>query len=180
MLEDELAGIEAKLESADWEDLKAELGARMLAADFWSRPQRYETLARLALMDRVKAAAATARSLRTRLAERAGKGSRELVQRLALQLYVIKEGVADAVEGAPIEIVVQVEPTLERPSDKQAAKAWADEVTGMYRAWAANRRMQLEEMPVDGARGTPMLRISGFGAHRLLSGEAGLHVLERP
>jgi ATP-dependent Clp protease ATP-binding subunit ClpC len=37
--------------------------------------------------------------------------------------------------------------------------------------------MQLEEMPGP-SRQTPLLLISGFGAHRLLAQEVGLHVLE--
>jgi hypothetical protein len=58
-------------------------------------------------MDRVKAAAVTAESLRVRLAkgtERTGKYSRELVGRLALQLHLLKEGIMDVMESAPIEV----------------------------------------------------------------------------
>jgi ATP-dependent Clp protease ATP-binding subunit ClpC len=50
----------------------------------------------------------------------------------------------------------------------------------MYRAWAKNRHMQLAEMPDAAGPGLPLLLISGFGAHRLLAQEVGLHLLERP
>ena len=59
-MQEEHAGVAGTLASSRWEDLKGDLTDKMAAADFWSRPDRYETLARLALMDRVKAAAATA------------------------------------------------------------------------------------------------------------------------
>ena len=61
-IDGEYASMEATITSHAWEDLKASLSDRMLASDFWTRPDRHETLSRLALMDRVKAAASTAES----------------------------------------------------------------------------------------------------------------------
>ncbi len=132
-------------------------------------------------MDRVKAAAATAESLRARLAkgtERTGKYSRELVGRLALQLHLLKEGIKDVMETAPIEVALVVEPAFERPSENEATRRWCVQLLGMYRAWADNRHMQLAEIAADTPRNLPWLIISGFGAHRLLAQEIGLHVLE--
>ena len=60
-LEAELAALDEAIASEEWETLKAELSAPMLEASFWSKPERYATLSRLALMDRVRAAAETAR-----------------------------------------------------------------------------------------------------------------------
>ena len=71
-------------------------------------------------MDRVKAAAETARSLKARLdkgSERAGKASRELVSRIALQAHLVGEGIKDVQTSAPIEVVVAVEPAFEKPSE---------------------------------------------------------------
>jgi len=156
----------------------------MLESGFWSRPDRFETLARLALLDRVRAAADTAQSLRSRLArgtERAGKSSRELIARLALQLHLVKDGIRDAFEGEPIEAAILVEPAFEKPGERDATRAWCGQLLNMYRAWAKNRNMHLTEARGDGntdGDALPMLLISGFGAHRLLRREAGLHVLE--
>ena len=44
----------------------------MIAPDFWEKPQRHQSLARLALMDRVAAAAGTADALHQRLAKGTG------------------------------------------------------------------------------------------------------------
>lgn len=180
-LDSEYTGVEQTLASDAWAELKASLSDKMLASDFWTSPDRHETLAHLALMDRVKAAASTAQSLRTRLTkrtERAGKSSRELIQRLALQLHLINEGTKDVFEAVPVEAVLAVEPTLERKGDSKAAQRWCSQLVDMYRAWAGNRRMQLSEFPSEQSTDLPLLLISGFGAHRLLSQEVGLHVLE--
>ena len=177
-LQTEYANIEQTFVSEPWEELKARLSNNMLAPDFWTRSDRHDSLARLALMDRVKVAMSTAESLRARLAKGTGTGkySRELVGRLALQLHLVREGVRDVTEAAPIEVALQVEPAFERSGDPQATRQWCQQLLGMYRAWAGNRHMQLEEIP--SGRQLPLLLISGFGAHRLLMQEIGLHVLD--
>jgi ATP-dependent Clp protease ATP-binding subunit ClpC len=182
ILKAEYTAVSDALASPAWEDLKAHLSDAMAAADFWTRPDRHSTLARLALMDRVKAAAATAGALLARLAkgtQRTGKHSRELVGRLALQIHLVKEGIKDAREAAPIEVALAVEPAFERSSDRHATQVWCGQVLDMYRGWAGNRHMQVTEVGGASARHLPWLLISGFGAHRLLSHEVGLHVLER-
>lgn len=182
ILKAEFAAASDALTSPAWEDLKAQLSGAMAAGDFWTRADRHQTLARLALMDRVKAAVATAGALLARLAkgtERTGKHSRELVGRLALQLHLVKEGIKDAVEAAPIEVALAVEPAFERSADRHATHAWCGQVLDMYRGWATSRHMQLTEFGGASARHLPWLLISGFGAHRLLSQEVGLHVLDR-
>jgi ATP-dependent Clp protease ATP-binding subunit ClpC len=177
----EYDGVSMRLQAQDWDDLRDKLSGDMQAVDFWTQPGRLETLSRLALMDRVKAAMSTAQSLRNRLVkgqQRAGKSSRELVARLALQLHLIKQGVADVFEAAPIEVALAIEPSFERTVDSQATRDWCNELAAMYRAWANNRHMQLAEIAANTSRNPPLLLISGFGAHRVLAQEAGLHVLE--
>jgi ATP-dependent Clp protease ATP-binding subunit ClpC len=50
----------------------------------------------------------------------------------------------------------------------------------MYRGWAAARNMQLTEVPGLQGQEKPVLLAGGFGAHRALRNETGLHVLEVP
>jgi ATP-dependent Clp protease ATP-binding subunit ClpC len=175
-LEAEHAGVERTLASAEWEQLKARLARDMAAADFWERADRFETLSRFALMDRVQAAAETAAALRARLT-RAARPSKpyspELVGRLALQLHLVKEGIRDAIDGAPIEVALATEPVFDAGADRQAAQQWCRRLSAMYRAWSGKRRMQV----TDGA-GDDVLVVSGFGAHRALAHETGLHVFE--
>jgi ATP-dependent Clp protease ATP-binding subunit ClpC len=178
----EYEAVTQALASANWDGVKQRLSERMAAPAFWSEGDRHEVLARFALMDRVQAAARTADALRGRLdkgARRSGKSSRELVARLALQLHVLKEGIRDVFETAPIEIALLVEPALERQGEREATRAWCEQLAGMYRAWAGKRHMQLSKLVGAVPGDQPLLLISGFGAHRLMEKEAGLHVLER-
>jgi ATP-dependent Clp protease ATP-binding subunit ClpC len=173
--------IEARLTGPEWAAEKLRLSAAMSEARFWSRPERFATLGRIELMDRIEVAADTARSLEGRLARRTGSGpaAREPVARLALQLHLIAAGLADLDANAPDEAALLVEPAFEKGSaDGAAAIAWAGEIGAMYRAWAKRRNMRTAE--VDGLPNPsqPMLLVAGFGAYRTLNREAGLHVLE--
>jgi ATP-dependent Clp protease ATP-binding subunit ClpC len=179
----EAAALKEALASPDWERLKLALSNEMIAPDFWSRPQRHRSLARLALMDRVAAAARTADALCLRLARGAGGPghySRELTARLALSLYSVKEGLKDAFEDAAVEVALMVEPAFESTGgDGKATAAWCQRLRDMYRGWSHKRHMQISELPAGPAPGNPsLLLIAGFGAHRVLLRECGLHVLE--
>lgn len=178
----EIDQLDALIASPEWEQRKLDLSAPMLDATFWSDPQRYVTLSRLSLMDRVRSATETAHALKARLdkgAERAGKSSRELVSRLALQLHLVGEGVRDVEDGAAVEVVLAIEPAFERPGEAAASIAWCRRLADMYRGWADKRRMQLSEIAPDpqAVSGIPLLLVSGFGAERALTREVGLHVL---
>lgn len=181
-LDGEYAAIEQALSAAEWEELKARLTADMSAAGFWERHDRFRTLARFALMDRVRAAMETAQALRSRMAGGAPSPRRyapQLVSRLALQLHLLNEGIKDAIEDAPVEVALAIEPLFAVTSEKQAASEWRDRLSAMYRAWAEKRRMHLGDQGDDGGN-RQFLVVSGFGAHRALSREEGLHVLDAP
>ncbi len=176
-----LAMMEA-LQADVWEDLKASFADKMQEEGFWSDPARKAVLARVALMDRVKAAAGTAESFHGRLVRgsgKSGKHSRELIARLALQIHLINEGIKDVFEAAPIEVALKVERALD--SDRVGGQDWCAALIGMYKGWAAARHMQLSELNASPrSAGMPILLMSGFGAHRTLARERGLHVLEIP
>ncbi len=180
-LTDKASGIARSLSSPEWESLKHGLSQEMSSVDFWQRADRFDKLARLALMDRVAAAAGTADALRTRLAKGArqpGHYHRELISRLALQVHLVGDGIRDVFEGAAVEVALVVEPALDAGASN-ATSAWCRQLLGMYRDWAENRHMQLSEVRAgSGADDLPILLISGFGAERVLKRECGLHVLE--
>jgi ATP-dependent Clp protease ATP-binding subunit ClpC len=105
--------------------------------------------------------------------------SAELSGRLALQLHLIKEGIKDAIDDEPIELALTVEPVFDGAGDRQAPLTWCRKLTSMYRAWADKRRMHISDVASRSKdKETPVLLISGFGAHRVLVPEAGLHVFE--
>src|SRR5262249_5827553 len=105
-------------------------------------------------------AVSTTRSLRERLrrgAGRSGHVSRELVSRLALQVYLVECGIQDVLTEAPIEVALSVEPLLESASGS-APRDWCRRVIGMYQGWARKRRMQLRAIE----KALPVLLVSGF------------------
>jgi ATP-dependent Clp protease ATP-binding subunit ClpC len=145
---------------------------------FWKSDSRFATLARYALMDRVKAAAKTMDALAERLEksrDRSGRFSPQLMGRLARQVMQTKAGSLDALANAPVECILKVDMALEGGGGTDGARDWCEKITNMYRGWASRRGMQLSEHVVDGAT---YLAVSGFGAHRTLVEEAGLHVLD--
>lgn len=174
-----LAAVEREIGGGPWEALRESLVGQMSDAAFWDRADRHRVLARYALMDRVKAALTTARSLAERhgrsLNERSGQYSRELAGRFALQLLLVERGAKDALEDAPIEIVLRVEPAMESGADATETRDWCASIAGMYGQWAAQRRMPMAARELGGGKAYV---ISGFGVHRVLAREAGLHVLE--
>jgi ATP-dependent Clp protease ATP-binding subunit ClpC len=176
----ELQHVDKALTSADWDELKRSLSAEMSLEGFWSKADRYRVLARLALMDRVAAAAETARALRRRLDRgRAGHYSRELVCRLSLQLWLLRQGIQDVFEAAPVDAAIEVRPSPEMSSaSPQEVHAWCRALWQMYRSWSDARHMQVEEIYTAGSTDFPPLLITGFGAHRMLAAECGLHILE--
>ncbi len=155
----------------------------MSSADFWTRPDRFGTLARFALMDRVKAATETADALRGRLARYARSSrpySAELSGRLALQLHLIKEGIKDAFEDAPIELALVDRAGLRRHrrsagDDRLVPQPRVDVSRLGRKAPHACRRIAGRRQGPTSHRSS---LVSGFGAHRILSPEAGLHVFE--
>ena len=174
-----LKEIDQSLASPQWESVKLHLSQQMSAEEFWKKTGRYETLARLALMDRVTAAAGTAAALRKRLDRSVGgpeRYSRELVSRLALQIWLVKEGVQDVFEAAAVEVALMVEPALGGGANSKEVQAWCRQLRDMYRGWSGSRHMQIEDATAEGD--VPILVVSGFGAQRILSRECGLHVLE--
>ena len=181
-LQSRILNLQASLESEDWTALKARLTREAGDPDIWNRPDRSRVFAGLNVMDRVREAAGAVEGLGRRLKAGSAKtdqASRDLVARLALQIWLTEAGVADALTDAPADAVVMVDVALEGSGEPQADSGWSERIMAMYGAWAGRRRMQSRLIAPTG-NGPPMLLVSGFGAYRTLSGEAGLHVLENP
>ena len=176
----ELQRLEHRLTDDAWVAIEAELAAHMQRPDFWSQTNRVAILSRFEVMDRVKAAAGTARGLATRLersANASGRYSRDLIVRLASQLFLVNHGIEDAMTDAPVEVALAVQPVLDQSRHADVSTRWCERLLEMYRKWAARRGMQVSEIGVPESR-VNIFVISGFGAARLLSSEAGLHVLD--
>ncbi len=182
-LKDALEPIAGRIDDDAWSAAKGELSAKLNAPEFWTSPDRFATLGKIELMDRLAVAAETAHALQARL-QRQKKGAtaksvRDLVARLAMQIHLVNEGLIDLDEVAPAEVALMIEPVFNSPGEEgEAERAWCHQVEAMYRAWAGKRNMSLTEMEVAKGAPAPLLLISGFGAYRTLQREAGLHVLD--
>jgi len=174
-----VAQIAARLESEAWRAAKAQGLSEMSLDGFWDRQDRFDVLDRVELMDRIESAAATLASLAERL-ERSS-GSARLNARVAEKLYVLEEGIEDLERGRPGMAYLGVR-ILAGDSDHAEAAPFAERLVEMYRRWATKRGMQWAELTRPGATpaGGVILTVAGFGAHAILAGESGLHVLEIP
>jgi ATP-dependent Clp protease ATP-binding subunit ClpC len=176
----ELQRLECRFTDDRWVAVESELAAQMQRPDFWNQTNRVAVLSRFEVMDRVKAAVSTARGLATRLersANASGRYSRDLIVRLASQLFLVNHGIEDAMTDAPVEMALAVQPVLDQTPNAEVSTRWCERLLEMYRKWAARRGMQVSEIGVPESR-LNLFVISGFGAARLLSSEAGLHVLD--
>jgi ATP-dependent Clp protease ATP-binding subunit ClpC len=184
---------ERALLASSWRDIDRALageawqakieGLRLALADpaIWSRDDRHRVFSSLELADRISEAARTAERLFRRYntsSERSARASRELAARLALQLYNLRQGMADFASDAPVDALLRVDPALDIDVEGGDAADWCRQLTGMYRQWATKRRMQIKDIGPFHGKSMPTLIITGFGAFRTLKEEVGLHVLE--
>ncbi len=178
-LDDAMAENRARFASEAWRTLKDKLGSDMADAGIWQRSDRAQIFSQYELMDRVLEAQRTSERLNERLSayKQPGKVSRELVARLALQLHLVALGIDDALDNAPIDALLSVEPVAGPGNAKgEGAEDWCGALRSMYRGWAALRHMRLREVSAPDA--PPILEITGFGVLRILGDEMGLHVRE--
>ena len=174
------------VEADAWRERKAGALAAMAAPGFWDSPDRFATLGLAEAMDRIEAGLESAGSLLHRLtggsrAERT-RFPRELVRRLAQQLYLVGEACEALAENRPRDAFVMVRASRSG-EDAALSDAFARRIGDMYRAWAKRRRMHLEVLEETASDSEPyrlLLAVSGFGAYTILEPEAGYHVLEMP
>src|SRR5581483_10363052 len=136
--------IENQLAAESWIELKDRLETETAEPGFWQRADRQVVLARRALLDRVEEAARTVAHLKLRVdrsGTRPAQASRELVARLALQINLVQQGIADALQYSPVDALLVVEPALDGSSDPLSDANWCERLTDMYRQWARRRHM---------------------------------------
>ncbi|HEY8469779.1 MAG TPA: AAA family ATPase [Longimicrobiales bacterium] len=185
-LEAEYEHLRGIIEADAWRERKDAALASMAAPGFWDSPERFATLGLAEYMDRIEVGLDTAGSLLQRLTggargERA-RFPRDLVRRLAQQLYLVGEACEGLFEGRPRDAFLLVRASRSG-EDAELSDAFARRLGDMYRAWAKKRRMRLEVLEESAGGGEPyrlLLAISGFGAFTILEPEAGYHVLEVP
>jgi ATP-dependent Clp protease ATP-binding subunit ClpC len=183
-LAERLAMLETRMGSEEWLAAKATELARMNRAAFWTDPERFATLSRIELTDRIEAGLTTARSIMRRLQTRADQRNAlpaSLLSNLAQQLYLLECALRDLEEHRASDIFLSIEPVAD--TNARSDPAWPLILAGMYREWGRKRRMRVQVLRDGQAEADTqlaVLAIAGFGAHGILHREAGLHVMEVP
>lgn len=188
VLEARYAALADRIESPEWHARKDEALAAMRAPGFWTSDDRFATLGTAEYMDRIEVGLETAGSLLRRLGQsnrgRRRHYPRDLVRRLAQQIFLLDLAHTALADDLPRDAYLLVRASRDSGTDFARADEFAGRIGGMYRAWAEKRRMRLEVLQeVHGEGPAPygqLLAVSGFGAHSILHGESGLHVLETP
>jgi ATP-dependent Clp protease ATP-binding subunit ClpC len=180
-----LAALEERMASEQWNAGKAARLAQMQHAGFWSSPERYATLSRIELMDRIEAGLETARSIMRRLetrAERRNALPASLLSNLAQQIYLLEHALHDLDAQCASDVFLSIESVAGEGSGVRNDPTWPLILAGMYGQWGRKRRMRVQTLreghPADAQ--IAVLAVSGFGAHGILHREAGLHVMEVP
>ncbi len=177
--------LEELIRTEEWASKKNDALARMSEGSFWNSSDRYAILCEIEVMDRIESGLQAACSLVGRLSgsqtDKRPSYARNLLQRLAEQLYLLDIAYVDLLTNRPHDAFLLVEATIKSQQDRLKTKKFFMQIWGMYQKWAKKRRMHasvLKESFNDENRYQAILAVSGFGAFTILEKEAGLHVLE--
>jgi ATP-dependent Clp protease ATP-binding subunit ClpC len=180
--------LRATVETDTWRTAKHEALEQTHAPKFWRSAQRFSVLGHIEYLDRIEAGLSGAGRLLERLQGSSGKPRdrfpRDLVGRLAQQLYLLDAACHGVIEQRPREAFLLVEAWNEGGPESSSADAFARRISGMYRGWSNRRRMVSEVLEESGGDGRTAYRwtlaVSGYAAYSILEGEQGLHLLELP
>ena len=188
VLQREFDRILAHVEGEEWQQRKTDLLGNMSRSEFWHSNGRFTVFDQVEYLDRIERGARSAGSLLERL-----RGSRpnsrahyprDLVGRLAEQLYLLDAACQGIADGMPHDAFVLVEAGRDAGAGAAPSDAFAERVGAMYLAWGKKRRMRIEVIEASGRDAQNpyhiLLGIAGFAAYPILRLEDGLHVLEEP
>jgi ATP-dependent Clp protease ATP-binding subunit ClpC len=171
-----------------WQQSKRDDLTRMSSPEFWESRTRFSVLGRVEYADRIEAGLERAESLLGRIGGTKDRSRsrypRNVVARLAQQLYLLDTAWQDVVDSRPRDAFLLVESPRGTGEATLGSARFARTVAAMYRGWADRRGMQLEVLEERrGGEDAPyrfLAGVSGYGAYSLLAGEDGLHVHEEP
>jgi ATP-dependent Clp protease ATP-binding subunit ClpC len=176
------------IDDPSWEERKQALWSQTKANGFWDEPQRFKVFGLFEYMERIETGLETAGALLQRLQQiaRHEKGRkyfpRELVGRLAQQVYLVEAARAGLMEGSPQDAFLWVRACYDSLAEREPGDEFARRLAGMYRAWAEKRGMRIQSLEEKGGDGEQpfqaLMAVSGFASYAILEPESGLHVME--
>ncbi|MCZ6819227.1 MAG: AAA family ATPase, partial [Calditrichaeota bacterium] len=186
-LQHTFAELQTTISSEAWQTRKQEALNRTYERGFWEAADRYTVLGTVEYMDRIETGLSTAGSLLNRLngqkSDERTKFPREILGRLAQQLYLVSEAYTTFADSRPRDAFLCLEANLISRQQADLTKFYARQLADMYRSWASKRKMHLKVLKDDATGDNDfhcIFSVQGFGAFSILQPEAGLHVFEAP
>jgi ATP-dependent Clp protease ATP-binding subunit ClpC len=173
---------------ADWQNSKQVSLASISSPEFWNSADRFTILGRVEYMDRIETGFERAGSLLTRLSGGRSESRvhfpRDLMKRLAQQLYLLERACSGVQRQQPSEAFLLVESSRDSGVPASLNDEFAHKLGRMYCGWAEKRRMQIRSLEEAGGDGIGpyhlLLAVSGFAAFSILQAEVGIHLFEIP
>ena len=160
-----------------WQDARNTDFAAMNASDFWSQPERFDTLDRIERRNRIESALDTVQRLDERLSRDGGNAT--FVARTAQTLWLTGLAIDALAERRPQDALLALSASdTELRRDPARTRLCWQQLLAMYMAWSERRNMRVDVIEQNPDACRARLAISGFGAHDLLQPEHGLHVFE--
>jgi ATP-dependent Clp protease ATP-binding subunit ClpC len=188
LLQDTYENLDTKIDSDLWTRQKQDALKSISSAGFWESSDCHKVLGDVEFMDRVETGLQTAGSLLNRLIGKKLKTrkmfSKELITRLAQQLYLLQEAYKSFDQGLPKDAFLLIEAKPMSQATAPVLREFAQKLCTMYQKWAQKRRMRSQILQeIIGKDLEPhsfIFAVSGFGAYSILEPEEGLHVWEIP
>ena len=175
---DELDRIGGAIRSTELQGRKSSALDAINEPGFWERADRFGTIDELEYLDRLEAAFATASNMGERLGRHSnqhGAGLAELLDLLAIRLYVLDSALEGLDQNAPSSVFLRVRLTSGETGGE--GSDFAGLLDNMYQRWASRRGMRITHL--DGQDQESLCVVSGLGCSTILGPEHGIHVFEQ-
>jgi ATP-dependent Clp protease ATP-binding subunit ClpC len=188
LLQDTYENLHTKIHSDAWLRQKQDALKAISSPGFWESSDCHKLLGDVEFMDRVETGLQTAGSLLNRLIGKKAKMrkmfSKELITRLAQQLYLLQEAYKSFDQGLPKDAFLLIEAKPMSQATAPVLRGFSQKLCMMYIKWAKKRRMRSQILQQiigkDLELDSLIIAVSGFGAYSILEHEVGLHVWEIP
>lgn len=176
-LDAEMKSVAGKVGSEEWTTEKYRCIEELNSNGFWDREDRHSTLERIELIDRLDSAVSVLDRLMERLKQHPDNS--KLICSIANRLFVLREGLCDFEEKRPTQAYLGIR-IVNSDCALEGAQEFLYLLTEMYRNWAKERGMRLQEIESNNSRYDSLFTVFGFGCFGILNPESGLHVFEIP
>ena len=177
LIKQELEALQIRTDEIKLSERKELLLEHMSSHEFWSRPERFETLAEIEYLDRFEGMQQTVQKLFDRLhnpeKERVSYDL-NLISKLSQRVYLLDLSLESYSKGLPQDAFLLVQYEEDVAVDGES-------LISMYQDWAKLRGMQMKLISEQSVQGqvSKTFMVTGFAAYPILRPETGHHLFER-